>query len=786
MIIQLTKAEIRGGSEGRMTTAFCEVNRNSLGKFWAIVLILVQMHFASLGWAETRKRVAQTKVTTKRPVTVEDAITMTQTGDRNYLDSFATRGNVGIFSPDGSKFAFVTQKGNMKNNTVEFTLLVFRTAKAFESPTPDIVAKLATSSNREAISHVTWLADNDTLVFLGENPKEIPQIYKVRCANKRLQRLTNHPTEILDFAIGAKGDKFVYVARTKPLPIMSEEMRERGFAVTTQEWTELYTNQPPAENTLSEIFVKTSDMGAAKKVGKPIQNVGHDAGGAIMISPTGRYALETIYVINPPAAWANYEDNDLQENVKACAANPTGCLVRQYLLISLDSGNVEPLIQAPTREFELATWIPGEDTIAVVDAFLPLGGPDSVELKKRQAHIFAAEIKLPSREIVEILEEEEPFQAESLQWDGRANQLVILPDRFRGGPTFALRRESGTWIRLDISSDDDWTGTPLLVTLDEDMNSPPKLAATDLRTHQKATLLDLNPQFRDLDFGRVEVVHWKTMDGDEASGELYYPPDYVAGRKYPLVIQTHAFCPKCFWIDGPWGTAYAAQPLASHGFVVLQMYQGKVEEIMKRIDTADEAPHSIDLYEAAIDSLDEAGIIDRNRVGLTGFSRTVYHVLFALTHSRYRFAAATTADGIDFGYGDCVFYAHTQPTCERKNGGQPYGDSVENWRKMAINFNLDKITAPLLLQSILAPLSEWEIYSGLRWLHKPTELLNFYPEGIHTLVKPGQRNTSQQTTVDWFCFWIEGEEDPDPAKAEQYARWRELQRENEANRGPAD
>jgi hypothetical protein len=35
---------------------------------------------------------------------------------------------------------------------------------------------------------------------------------------------------------------------------------------------------------------------------------------------------------------------------------------------------------------------------------------------------------------------------------------------------------------------------------------------------------------------------------------------------------------------------------------------------------------------------------------------------------------------------------------------------------------------------------------------------------------------SQQGNVDWFCFWIKGEEDPDPAKAEQYARWRELRK----------
>ena len=716
----------------------------------------------------------------KRRVTVADAITMTQTGDRYYIDGFATGGNVGIFSPDGSKFAFVTQKGNLENNTVEFTLLVFRTAQVFHSPAPVVVAKLAASSNREAISHVTWLADNDTIVFLGEGPKEIPQIYKVNCGNKRLQRLTNHPTEILDFAVSAKGDKFVYVARTKAQPVMSEEMRKRGFAVTTQDWSELYTNQPPPDNTRGEIFVKAGERGVPRQVRSPIRYVDREMGGAITISPAGRYGLLTVYATNPPALWGSYEDNDLQESVKECASN-TACLVKQYLLVTLDSGRAEPLIQAPTRDFEWAAWIPGEDAIAVVDAYLPLDVADSVELKKRQAHIFAAEIKLPGREITEILEEEKPFQADSLRWDGRANQLVILPDRFTGGPTIALRKEGGNWSKLDISGATDWTDTPLLVTLDEDMNSPPKLAATDPRTHQKAILLDLNPQFRNLDFGRVEVVHWKTKDGDEASGELYYPPDYAVGKRYPLVIQTHAFCPKCFWIDGPWGTAYAAQPLASHGFVVLQMYQGKVDEIMKRFDTAEEAPHSAELYEAAIDSLDEAGIIDRNRIGLMGFSRTSYHVLYALTNSRYRFAAATAADGIDFGYGNCVYAASVQGLCEKINGGPPYGASLENWRKMAFNFNLDKIIAPLLLQSISAPFSEWEIYSGLRWLKKPTELLNFYPDGVHALVKPGQRMTSQQTTVDWFRFWIKGEEDPDPAKAEQYKRWRAMRAVTAAN-----
>jgi hypothetical protein len=71
----------------------------------------------------------------------------------------------------------------------------------------------------------------------------------------------------------------------------------------------------------------------------------------------------------------------------------------------------------------------------------------------------------------------------------------------------------------------------------------------------------------------------------------------------------------------------------------------------------------------------------------------------------------------------------------------------------------------------------------LKWLKKPVELLNFYPAGEHELVRPWQRITSQQTAVDWYCFWLKGAEDPDPTKSEQYARWRalrELQKQSAA------
>jgi len=54
----------------------------------------------------------------------------------------------------------------------------------------------------------------------------------------------------------------------------------------------------------------------------------------------------------------------------------------------------------------------------------------------------------------------------------------------------------------------------------------------------------------------------------------------------------------------------------------------------------------------------------------------------------------------------------------------------------------------------------------------------------HILTNPAARLASQGGSVDWFRFWLQDYEDPDPAKAEQYKRWRglrELQVENEKN-----
>ena len=58
-------------------------------------------------------------------------------------------------------------------------------------------------------------------------------------------------------------------------------------------------------------------------------------------------------------------------------------------------------------------------------------------------------------------------------------------------------------------------------------------------------------------------------------------------------------------------------------------------------------------------------------------------------------------------------------------------------------------------------------------LGKPVEWY-YDPDEENSPDHPLARFASVTRNVVWYRFWLTGYEDPNPAKAEQYKRWREL------------
>jgi hypothetical protein len=135
-------------------------------------------------------------------------------------------------------------------------------------------------------------------------------------------------------------------------------------------------------------------------------------------------------------------------------------------------------------------------------------------------------------------------------------------------------------------------------------------------------------------------------------------------------------------------------------------------------------------------------------------------------------------DGVTFGYFEYLLGVDDDIDREAKpiNDGTPFDEKgLKNWLVRSPEFNMDKVRTPLLFlqPGALTTLSDWEPYAALRYLNKPVDLI-MLQAGTHVMTNPTQRLAAETSNVDWFRFWLKGEEDSDPAKAAQYARWHKL------------
>jgi dipeptidyl aminopeptidase/acylaminoacyl peptidase len=718
------------------------------------------------------------------PVTIADVIQMTQFGEFSYIRGSSAKYTPARFSPNGKQFLIPITRGNITENTNDYTLLLFQTDNAIQSPIPEVLVTLSSSSNRPGIQAVNWVNDT-TVAFLGENPGGLQQVYEVDCQTRRLTKLTNSATNVISYAVSPDNGRFFFLAERPTVPLFEEKARRDGVVISSQPLPDLVAGETRVLGSqVADLFIESrgEDHEAPVRIGGDFT-----PWSGLWLSPNGRYLIVESLVTDIPESWKDYTDHSLRERLHTDpfdrGYHP---ILSRYELINVASGQREPLLDAPaaggTCTDKAVIWSPDSDSVVISEAYLPLNVADTAERRLRQSKKLIAEIKVPSLEIVRISSRE----VCPLMWDSRSGKLLTGLTSFTTPATVSyadlLGFQKGTvgWKEVEFPKAGLAQNERIAITLEEDMNTAPKLVVREIRTGQKSVLLDFNPQFTNLKFGQVQSITFTASDGHKVNAGLYLPPHYAKGTKYPLVIQTHGWDPQRFWIDGPWTTAFAAQPLAGRGFVVLQL-----DEDLSRLSTPDEAPTEASAYEGGIDFLDTLGIIDRERVGIVAFSRTGLGVSYALTHSKYHFAAANIADAGDAGYFAYLSIASWVPDAwpdyEAVNGGSPFGVGLASWLKNS-GFNLASITTPVREEAhgIFGVLGAWQWFIGLSRLYKPVELI-YMPDGDHVLVRPRERMASQQATVDWFSFWLQGYEDPDPAKGEQYARWRKLRRLQKVN-----
>ncbi len=751
---------------------------------------------------------------------VEDSIEMTRIIDPDvrYSSIYAPKIQV---SPDRKYFAIATRKGNLATGKNDYTLILYQSDEvlAFVNETDNskgksdfpkgrVLVRVSTSLNEAAFQQLAWVDDSQALAFIGwfdpQDGDTSGQVYKLDINSNHIQKLTNHPRSVTRFALNSTSQKILYASSVSR---RNEDGDKTSYLAGVRNINHIVNPDWEYPEPAVQYYIQTIGRpGHSQAVGQVYKGFFQPN---IWLSPNGGKAVVVTARNNPPRHWLDGYDH-LKSDFGRIALEgfdedtmmPREDLTTQYGLIDISNASIRPVFDAPTGLWVAgqvgALWLPDSASVILANTALPLDSADAKENKGRHQKFSTVEYNLNTGFITHIIDH---AAKESVLGPGAIANSGTSGGRFFGFsidstgllkieqlakrenlPDTYFEKKNGLWVQLTapLSERSPDNNDRLDIAIQQDANIPPELMATDNITERKRVISDFNPLFRNLTFGKVVATNWEDQTGRHWQGGIVYPPNLEEGKKYPLVIQTHGFYPKQFLIDGPndVASAFAAQALANNGMVVLQMQN------LEAPQDRNSRLHYQKGFEAAIDHMDVSGLIEREKVGLIGWSATGLDVQQMLLHSEYPIAAATIADSYNIGvFGYVNQFGARAPGMahieEIAGGVVPWGGELDSWVANNPTLHLDRLKTPLRYEQYENNLSSWwGTYAFLRRQHKPVEYFVFN-DASHQIMKPAHRLSSQQGNVDWFSFWLKDEEDLDPAKADQYKRWHKLREQQE-------
>lgn len=322
---------------------------------------------------------------------------------------------------------------------------------------------------------------------------------------------------------------------------------------------------------------------------------------------------------------------------------------------------------------------------------------------------------------------------------------------------------------------------PRLLCTSENSVTPRHLVLLDFATGQLSPRFDPNPEFRALRLGKVSRIAWRNNRGLEAWGDLVLPPGHDGRVRLPLIVVQYT---SLGFLRGGTGDEYPVYPLAAQGFAVLSLHQPDfVAAFLPDIRTVDDVLRAntrdwaerwslLSSLETGVDRAIATGVIDPQRIGLTGLSDGATTARFALINSN-RFAAASISSCCLDPQTVAIYTGPAFARQMRASGFPPPGDNApEFWSPLSLARNARTVDRPLLMQlADSEALIGLESFTALKEAGQPVELYIF-PDERHVKWQPAHRLAIYRRNIDWFRFWLQGKVDPEPAKAEQYRRWR--------------
>lgn len=676
-------------------------------------------------------------------------------------------------SSDGEMIAYTVQSQSLELNRSLNTVYISKTSSR-EKP-------LLIDEIQDARS-LAWIPGTRELAFL-RNEEGVSQIYSINSNTEEIRQHTNGEETVVKFRFAPDGGSLAWITvdpDDKPVYSGYDYKRSRLY-------DRIFNGEEgvviDSENTVVYDFVNPDYINITERPPQTLWARRHGES-AFPVDAPGQ--IKSFYwSSNGSKLSISYVENEMRTEAFASKYTSLG-------IFDISTRSFEILARArPPSETEGGQyysggeWVPGDEKLFI---------RRTTERDRWVSSTEWARFDLAMGELSKIKERVwREIEIYSLDSDFLpVDENTVFSNKAIGARQFLYQITPSGMVRADIFQNLEGSASLVqfsenferAVFVNESLSRPPEIFVWNIgRSTERLSYLNSEVHSRQLPNPRE--VTWQSVDGVAVQGWLIEPVGEESHNKpWPLVTFVHGG-PALAMLDefafyfkangGLW--PYPFEAYALNGMAVfIPNYRGTKTFGDKFTDPTSLDGEPVDDIISGIEHLIDRGIADPELLAISGHSHGAWLAPLVMTRAPFLFQAGSFAEG---SLNTIVSYNLMPEFLNREVHDKIWGTSLyddpQRYIDLSPDLHFEGLETAVLFEAGAKSLAVAMMGSpkAARRSGLPAEFV-VYPMSGHNLVLPRLKRESAERNLDWFQFWLNGEEDPSPSKVEQYERWRKM------------
>jgi dipeptidyl aminopeptidase/acylaminoacyl peptidase len=292
-------------------------------------------------------------------------------------------------------------------------------------------------------------------------------------------------------------------------------------------------------------------------------------------------------------------------------------------------------------------------------------------------------------------------------------------------------------------------------------HTSPDLYVTTNKWKTETRLSDINPQMKEYNWGRAELISWITFDDKPTQGIVYKPEDFDPAKKYPVIVYYYEKLSDELYRYIP--------PIPSRSTINISFYCSRGYIVFTpdiQYTTGHPGESAYNSIVSGVEKLCENPWIDKEHIGIQGQSWGGYQTTYLVTRTHMFRAAGAGApvSNMFSAYGGIRWATGMSREYQYEQGQSRIGATIweapELYRENSPLFFADKVETPLLIMhndkdGAVPWYQGIEFFMALRRLNKPVWMLQYNGEQ-HNLVERKNQKDMALRLQQFFDHYLKG------------------------------